>query len=172
MSSCIESPIILVFTSIPFFTQHFSKSRFSYEQAVGRRHQFHQSASCTWFVCAYIYSVIYPSAVLIALMLVGPSKCLKQIIQTELNEVKNPNWREATRCLFTIMAEDLNSGLPWTNPASGQSGTWTRGLHIASPALWPLGHTASCDLRTIRVSASWVNCTSGTAAHCVAASSR
>ena len=28
------------------------------------------------------------------------------------------------------MAEDLNSGLPWTNPASGQSGTWTQGLRI------------------------------------------
>ena len=25
-------------------------------------------------------------------MLVGPSKCLKQIIQIELNRVKNPNW--------------------------------------------------------------------------------
>ena len=29
----------------------------------------------------------------------------------------------------------LNLGLPKTNPASGQSGTWTRGLRIASPAL-------------------------------------
>ena len=27
-------------------------------------------------------------------MLVGPSKCLKQIIQIELNRVKNPNWPE------------------------------------------------------------------------------
>ena len=33
------------------------------------------------------------------------------------------------------MVEDLNSWLPWTNPAGGQSGTWTRGLRIASPAL-------------------------------------
>ena len=36
---------------------------------------------------------------------------------------------------FTSMADDLNSGLPWTNPARGQGGTWTRGLRIASPAL-------------------------------------
>ena len=30
-------------------------------------------------------------------MLVGPSKCLKQIIQIELNRVKNPNWPEANQ---------------------------------------------------------------------------
>ena len=30
-------------------------------------------------------------------MLVGPSKCLKQIIQIELNRVKNPNWPEASQ---------------------------------------------------------------------------
>ena len=35
------------------------------------------------------------SAVFIALMLVGPSKCLKQIIQIKLNRVKNPSWPEA-----------------------------------------------------------------------------
>ena len=34
-------------------------------------------------------------AVFIALMLVGLSKCLKQIIQIKLNRVKNPNWPEA-----------------------------------------------------------------------------
>ena len=28
---------------------------------------------------------------------------------------------------FTSVAEDLNPGLPWTNPANGQGGTWTRG---------------------------------------------
>ena len=33
------------------------------------------------------------------------------------------------------MAEDLNLGLPWTNPASGQGRTWTRGLRISSSAL-------------------------------------
>ena len=41
------------------------------------------------------------------------------------------------------MAEDLNSGLPWTNPASSQSKTWTQGLRIASSALLPLSHPAS-----------------------------
>ena len=30
-------------------------------------------------------------------MLVGPSKCLKQIIQIELNRVNNPNWPEANQ---------------------------------------------------------------------------
>ena len=39
--------------------------------------------------------IYLPSAVFIALMLVGPSKWLKQIIQIELNRVKNPNWPEA-----------------------------------------------------------------------------
>ena len=34
---------------------------------------------------------------IIALMLVGPSKYLKQIIQLELNRVKNPNWPEANQ---------------------------------------------------------------------------
>ena len=48
-----------------------------------------------------------------ALKLVGPSKCLKQVIQIELNRVKNPNrgWRQ-TSGLFTSVAEDLNPGLP------------------------------------------------------------
>ena len=36
-------------------------------------------------------------AVFIALMLVGPGKCLKQIIQIKLNRVKNPNWPEANQ---------------------------------------------------------------------------
>ena len=38
-----------------------------------------------------------PSAVFVALMLVGPSKCLKQIIQIELNTVKSPDWPEANQ---------------------------------------------------------------------------
>ena len=56
------------------------------------------------------------------------------VIQIELNRVKNP-WPEANQLLFASVAEDLNSELPWTNPAGGQSGTWTRDLRIASPAL-------------------------------------
>ena len=38
--------------------------------------------------------------------------------------VKNSNWQEANQLdiLQAIVAEDLNSGLPRTNPASGRSG--------------------------------------------------
>ena len=79
-----------------------------------------------WFLIykkRIVITILYlPSAVFIALMPVGPNKCLKQIIQIELNRVKNPNWREANQ-LFTSMAENLNSGLLRTNPASGQGGT-------------------------------------------------
>ena len=89
-------------------------------------------------------------AVFIALMLVGPRKFLKQIVQIKLNRVKIPTGGRQTSWLFTSVVEDLNSGLPWTNPASGQSATWTRGLRIASPALKPLGHAASSGRFSIR----------------------
>ena len=56
----------------------------------------------------------------------------KSIIQLELNRVKNPNWPEANQL---AIYEDLSSGLPWTNPACGQGGTWSRGFQIVSPAL-------------------------------------
>ena len=46
-----------------------------------------------------------------ALMLLGPEKCLKQRIQIKLN--RQTSW------LFTNAIENLNSGTPWTNPASG-----------------------------------------------------
>ena len=42
----------------------------------------------------YLY---LPSAVFIALMLVGLSKCLKKINQMKLNRVKNTNWPEANQ---------------------------------------------------------------------------
>ena len=63
--------------------------------------------------------------------------------QMEQNMVKKSQLvgGEPVSC-FTSVVEDLNSGLPWTNPASGQGGTWTRGLRIASPALQPLDHAA------------------------------
>ena len=54
---------------------------------------------------------VFTSAVLIALMLVGPSKCLKQLKQIELNRVRIPTGRKQTRWPFTSMAKDLNSGL-------------------------------------------------------------
>ena len=55
--------------------------------------------------------ILIPSPVFIALMQVGPCKCVKQIIQIKLNRVKNPNWPEANQ-LATSMDEDLNSRLP------------------------------------------------------------
>ena len=48
----------------------------------------------------YYYFLLLLSAVFIALMLVGPSKCLKQIIQMKLNRVKNPNWLEADQLVI------------------------------------------------------------------------
>ena len=36
-------------------------------------------------------------AVFIALMLIGPSKCLKQIDQSKHNGIKNPNYPEANK---------------------------------------------------------------------------
>ena len=48
------------------------------------------------------------------------------IIQMELNKVKSLNWWEAN---FTSVAEDLNSGLPRTNPASGNGA----GLELGPP---------------------------------------
>ena len=68
----------------------------------------------------------------------------KQKIQIQHNGIKNPNWQEATRWLFTRAAEDLNTGLPRTNPASGQSSIRTRDRRITSPTRWPLSHAASC----------------------------
>ena len=38
-----------------------------------------------------------PSAVFLAIRLVGPSKCLKQIIQMKVNRAKNPNWPETNQ---------------------------------------------------------------------------
>ena len=44
-----------------------------------------------------------------------------------LKGLRIPTGRRQTNwLLFKSVAEDLNSGLPWTNPAAGQSGTWTR----------------------------------------------
>ena len=55
----------------------------------------------------------------------------KQSIQMEHNRIKNPNWQQAASCLFTSVEEDLNLEGPRTNPASGQSGTWTRYRRIS-----------------------------------------
>ena len=49
-------------------------------------------------------------AVLIALMLVHPSKCLKQIIQMKLNRVKNPNWLEANQLAIYMRGRRFELG--------------------------------------------------------------
>ena len=36
---------------------------------------------------------------------------------------------------ITSEADDLNTGLKWINPASGQGRTWTPGLRITGPSL-------------------------------------
>ena len=80
---------------------------------------------------------LFTLAVFIVLMLVAPSKYLKQI-QFKLNLTGLrilTGRRQPVGYLQVWPAKDLNSGLPWTNPASGQSGTLTRGFRIASPAL-------------------------------------
>ena len=66
----------------------------------------------------------------IAQVLVGPSKQLKQIIQIGHNNVKNPNWPEANQ--LAIYKRGRGSELV-TNPGRDQSGTRTRDRWIASP---------------------------------------
>ena len=84
-----------------------------------------------------IMSFIYPwHAVLV---LVGPSKCLNQIIQIGLNRVKNPNWPEANQLGFNTR----DSGLTRTNPAKGQGGTWFSFLlSMFRPSVPPLLYNA------------------------------
>ena len=43
-------------------------------------------------------------------MLVGPSKCLKQIIQIELNKVKNPNSPEASQLAIYKLGRGFELG--------------------------------------------------------------
>ena len=64
----------------------------------------------------------------------------------EYNRAKNTNWQETNQLAIYKRDGGCELALPRTNPASGQSGTWTRDLRIASPALKPLGHAASYDL--------------------------
>ena len=55
----------------------------------------------------------------------------------KLNRLRIPTGRRQTTWLYTITAEELSQGLPGTNPARGQSGTWTWDLQISSWAPWP-----------------------------------
>ena len=57
-------------------------------------------------------------------MIARPNKWLQQIVQilSNITGLRIPTGRRQTSWLFTSMVEDLNSGLPWINPASGQGG--------------------------------------------------
>ena len=55
-----------------------------------------------------------------------------KIIQIQHNRIKNPAGRRQPVGYLSV-AENLNSGRPSTNLASGQSGTRTRDRRIASP---------------------------------------
>ena len=52
------------------------------------------------YVSVLKYNLYLPSAVFITQVLVVPNKQLKQIIQTEHNTVKNPNWLEVNQLSF------------------------------------------------------------------------
>ena len=54
------------------------------------------------------------------------------MMQIGHNSIKIGNWQETTSWLFTSVAEDLNSGGPRTNPASGQSRTQTQDCRVKS----------------------------------------
>ena len=77
-----------------------------------------------------------PSAVFVAQVFVGPSKQLKQIIQTEHNIVTRiPTDRRQTSWLLTSVAQDLKLGLPWNKIRQ----------YCESDTL-PLGHATSGNL--------------------------
>ena len=97
-----------------------------------------------------------PSAVLIALMLVRPENSWNKEFKSNITGLRIPTGRRQTSWLFTSVTEDLNSGLPRTNPASVQGGTWTRGLRIVSPTPQPLGHAASSLVLQHCCKTSWI----------------
>ena len=72
---------------------------------------------------------------------------IKQIVQMEQNMVKNPNRKSEQVGYFTNVVEDLNSGLPRTNPASGHRGTLTRALRITGTR--PRYRLVRCLIATI-----------------------
>ena len=66
-------------------------------------------------------SFVYPQQYFIALILVGPRKCLKQIIQIKLNRVKNPKWPEANQLAFYMRGRGFELGTT-VNKSSKRSG--------------------------------------------------
>lgn len=95
------------------------------------------------------YNLYLPSAVVIAKVLVAPTKQLKEIIQTEHNIVKILTGRSQTSWLFTGVAEIWAPGYRETNPGNGQSETRIISeyinLRVPSPTRWPLDHAAFRD---------------------------
>ena len=69
----------------------------------------------------------------------------------KLNRLRIPNGTRQTSWLYTSAAEELSQKLPGTNPASGQSGTWSRDLQNSSPAPSPLSHVASIKSKSLRL---------------------
>ena len=81
-------------------------------------------------ICNLPFFFFYlPSAVFIALMLVGPIKRLKQIIQIKHNRVKKPNWPEANQLAIYKHGQGFELGTT-VNKSSQRSG---RDLNSAPP---------------------------------------
>ena len=57
----------------------------------------------------------------------------KPVVFIVAHKFKNPNRPEANQLTVYKVTEELNSGLPRTNPASGQGGDWSRGIRITIP---------------------------------------
>ena len=90
---------------------------------------------CGSLVCIIIF-FYFPSAVFNALMLVGPSKCLKQIILLELNRVKNPNWPDANQLVIYERDRGFELGTTVNKSSQRSERDLNLGPHnIASPAL-------------------------------------
>ena len=53
---------------------------------------------------------VYPRHYFKGLMLVGPCKCLKQIIQIKLNRVKDPIWPEANQLAIYKLGRGFELG--------------------------------------------------------------
>ena len=79
--------------------------------------------------CTYIHTYIH--TYLIDHSPLGHFRANETYNWNKLNRLRIPTGRRQTSWLCTSAAEEMNQGLPRTNPASGQSGTWTR---ASSPA--------------------------------------
>ena len=80
--------------------------------------------------CTYIHTYIH-TYILNRPLPTGAFQGQETYNWNKLNRLRIPTGRRQTSWLCTSAAEEMNQGLPRTNPASGQSGTWTR---ASSPA--------------------------------------